>query len=113
MPRKEFSKKVRVAAFQRSGGRCEACTARLGPGNVEYDHRIPAAFDGPPTLENCVVLCKSCHRGKTSTQDVPTIAKSNRIRAKHIGAKARNGRPLPGSKDSPWKAKIGGGWERR
>ena len=94
MPRKEFSKKVKVAAFQRSGGRCEACTARLGPGNVEYDHIIPTELGGPATLDNCQVLCKSCHRGKTSTQDVPTIAKSNRIRAKHIGAAKRKGRPL-------------------
>lgn len=104
--RREFSTKVRVAAFQRAKGRCESCTAPLFPGKFEYDHRLADAFGGEPTLENCEVICKACHDLKTFTSDIPAIAKSNRVRAKHIGAKTRKGRPLPGGKDSPYRIKM-------
>ena len=90
MNRREFPAKVRVAAFERARGRCEVCTARLFPGNLEYDHEIPDAMGGEPTLANCVCVCRACHRAKTSTQDIPTIAKSNRVRSKHIGGKRRS-----------------------
>jgi 5-methylcytosine-specific restriction enzyme A len=89
MARREFTAKIKVAAFERADGRCEECTARLAAGNVEYDHRIPDALGGDPTLDNCVVLCRACHRTKTSGQDVPRIAKKNRQHAKHIGAKVK------------------------
>jgi hypothetical protein len=32
------------------------------------------------------VLCKTCHGAKTAKQDVPAIAKSKRVRNKHINA---------------------------
>lgn len=76
--RQEFSAKVKVAAFERANGRCECCTARLSVGNVEYDHHIPCALGGEATETNCVVLCKTCHRAKTSKGDVPRIAKAKR-----------------------------------
>lgn len=92
--RREFPAKVKVAAFERAGGRCEECTARLVPGNVQYDHRLPDAIGGEPTLENCVALCRACHGAKTSGEDVPRIAKKNRQHAKHVGAKPK-GRGFP------------------
>lgn len=46
--RSEFSAKVRVAAFERSEGRCESCGVTIRPGNgPEYDHCIPDALGGP------------------------------------------------------------------
>lgn len=113
MPRKEFSAKTKAEAFQRAQGRCEDCTARLGPGNVEYDHIVPAAFDGPSTLDNCKVLCRSCHKGKTGKTDAPRIAKAKRAERKHIGARATSKRPIAGSKASGWRQKMDGTWERR
>ena len=89
--RQEFSTKVRLAAYDRAAGHCEGCTAPLRPGKYAYDHRIPAGLDGPPTLENCQVLCDACHSPKTRHEDVPTIAKSKRVRAKHAGAKMHGG----------------------
>lgn len=100
--RREFSPKVMVAAYERSKGKCEACGADLRPGRIQYDHVLPCAFGGSPTLENCAVLCSSCHGRKTATQDVPAIAKVKRIRAKHIGA-----RP-PSRWRSKWKRKVSG-----
>ena len=81
------------------------------PGKFIYDHIIPDALGGEPTLENCQVLCSTCDDTKTDTQDIPAIAKVKRIRAKHIGAKQPS--RFPGAKNSKWKQKIGGGWELR
>lgn len=82
--REEFSKRTKLEAFTRANGRCEKCSARLSPGNIEYHHAKEAAFEGPATLENCTVLCKTCHREITN-QRAAVIAKSNRVRAKHLG----------------------------
>jgi 5-methylcytosine-specific restriction protein A len=106
--REEFSKKVKVAAFERAKGHCEKCTAFLMPGKFHYDHRIPAAFDGPATLDNCRVLCLACHSVKTCKEDVPLIARSKRIRAKHAGAKSKSARPMPCGRKSRWKKTISG-----
>jgi 5-methylcytosine-specific restriction protein A len=87
MSRQEFTAKVKVAAFERAAGRCEACTAPLRVGKTHYDHVLPCALGGSPTIENCAVLCASCHGAKTARQDVPQIAKMKRQRAAHIGTK--------------------------
>lgn len=94
MSRREFSPAVKLAAFKRSQGLCEECSATLYVGKFEYDHVKEDTFDGEPTLENCAVLCVSCHKGKTK-KNAPIIAKSNRIRKKHLGIKKR-GRTIPG-----------------
>jgi 5-methylcytosine-specific restriction protein A len=109
----EFSRKVMVAAFQRAGTRCEKCATVLRPGKFQYDHIIPQELGGESTLENCQVLCSACHDAKTFKQDIPAIAKSNRVRAKHLGAVKPKGRPIPGSKASGWRKKLDGTVERR
>jgi hypothetical protein len=57
---------VRRAAFERADGRCEwrfasgvrcGCTTRL-----QFDHVVPKALGGPPTLENVRVLCAPHNR---------------------------------------------------
>jgi 5-methylcytosine-specific restriction endonuclease McrA len=80
MTRAEFPKRVKLAAFRRAMGRCEANPEHLlVPGKFQYDHIKPAAFGGSNDLQNCRVLCDLCHGEKTTKQDVPAIAKSNRI----------------------------------
>ena len=85
--RREFTAKVKVAAYERAGGGCEECGMPLRVGKFHYDHILPDALGGEPTLANCAVLCSGCHGAKTARQDVPTIAKVKRVRAKHLGAK--------------------------
>lgn len=85
MTRVEFTKAVKLAAWRRARGRCEACSALLVGKVPHYDHINPAAFDGSADLSNCQVLCVACHDEKTFKHDVPAIAKSNRIRLRHAG----------------------------
>ena len=86
MARREFSRKVKSQAWERCGGRCEKCTAKLFPGKYAYDHDLPDQRGGEPTLENCRVLCDACHGEKTFTVDIPTIRKSDRQRDKYRSA---------------------------
>jgi 5-methylcytosine-specific restriction protein A len=93
--RREFPNKVRIAAFERAKGHCEKCTARLVVGKFAYDHVIADALGGEPTLENCAVLCDSCHGIKTPS-DTTAAAKVKRIRAKQVaGIKRRSSFPKP------------------
>lgn len=76
--RREFSQKVKAAAAMRANGHCEECTRRLSTGDFHYDHDIPDGLGGAATLDNCRVLCRSCHSVKTAQVDVPRIAKAKR-----------------------------------
>lgn len=87
--RREFPARVKVEAFKRAKGQCESCTRHLRPGDIRYDHRNPDGMTGEPTLENCQVLCRSCHDLKTFTRDIPAIAKAKRKEAYHLGAKPK------------------------
>jgi len=98
--RREFSAKVKALAFKRAEGCCEGCGRKLFSGDIHYDHANPDALGGEPTLENCAVLCRSCHQAKTSKKDIPAIAKSNRVRNRHIGIK-------PPSKFRGWRKMNG------
>lgn len=85
MTRREFTRKTKAEAFARAAGKCEICTARLMPGKFRYDHRLPDALGGEPTLDNCVVQCLSCDAPKTA-DDVRRIRKADRQRDYHTGA---------------------------
>lgn len=88
--RREFSAKVKAAAALRANGHCENpnCGRKLlHSGDFHYDHEIPDALGGEPTLSNCRVLCRSCHKVKTSVDDVPRIAKSKRNYRRNAGIK--------------------------
>lgn len=83
--RAEFPTKVKLAAWRRAAGRCEQCGALFGGKRPTYDHIKPCEFGGDGSLQNCQVLCESCDREKTYRRDIPAVAKSNRIRNRHIG----------------------------
>jgi len=105
MARREFSAKVRALAFERAGGHCEGCTARLTVGKFHYDHIIPDALSGEPVLSNCAVLCTNCHGAKTAKGDVPRIAKAVRTYRKNIDARPRPKHRWPSRKFSEqWRA---------
>ena len=121
----EFSKETKRAARERSGGLCEAigavyglepgqrCNAPLSRG-VEFDHYpSPAGDPGSDGLDNCVSCCPTCHKRKTTTYDIPMLAKGKRVSDKHLGIKAKTSRPIPGSKASGIRKRFDGTVERR
>lgn len=91
--RKEFTASVKLEAWERCGGFCADCLTKI-IGRPEYDHIIPDALGGEPTLDNCQVLCSKCHRLKTSERDVPRIAKTKRQKRKALNAWPKTKRPL-------------------
>jgi len=90
--RREFSVKVKLAAYERcqKDGKphCEACGLRI-VGLPEYDHIKPDGLGGEPTLDNCAVLCGKCHRLKTHEEDRPIMAKADRQKKKAAGIKKK------------------------
>jgi 5-methylcytosine-specific restriction endonuclease McrA len=52
---------VRLAVFERDGGRCVECGSSF---DIQYDHVIPVALGGAGTVENLQVLCAPCNRAK-------------------------------------------------
>jgi 5-methylcytosine-specific restriction protein A len=91
--RREFSTKVRQAAYDRSKGRCEECGTKFAGRTPEYDHVLSNFLGGEPTLQNCAVLCNPCHRRKTDTEDAPRHAKTRHQFNSNAGIK-QSSRPI-------------------
>jgi 5-methylcytosine-specific restriction endonuclease McrA len=95
MSRQEFSRLVKRAAAKRANGHCEECSRRLSVGDYHYDHAIADQLGGEPTLDNCRVLCRSCHRVKTRIRDLPQIARAKRREHRHMSIR-KSGRGFRG-----------------
>ena len=111
--RKRLTNKARAELFERHKGVCHMCSGKIHAGEAwEVSHPIPLAAGGDDEDGNRAPAHKKCHAHQTSTIDAPLIAKTRRQYQKNIGAH-RTSKPMPGSRRSGWKQKIGGGWERR
>jgi len=62
--REPIPQPVKVAVWQRDGGRCVECG---GQENLEFDHVIPLALGGSNTERNLQLLCAGCNRRKAAT----------------------------------------------
>ena len=105
--RQEFTKKTKLAAWQRCGGKCEKCGSKLGPLNPpEYDHITPCGLGGKNDLDNCQVLGhKCCHKPKTG-KDTKSIRKADRIAKKAAGI--RNPSKFQTSRSGRFKKRLDG-----
>ena len=90
--------RVKARIFLRDGGRCVACTRRVGPGGEPYafDHATALINGGAHAEHNLQLLCRECHASKTRA-DVAVKSKTYDMRRKHIGVKPD--RPGPLSKE--------------
>ena len=110
MTRRSRTTLQRAAIFDAHNGLCHICGEKIDGTREawELEHIIPYALMRDDSDENLAPAHVSCHRAKTR-KDKGDIAKSNRVRAKHFGAKAPSRFPLPGGRNSKFKKKIGGG----
>ena len=116
--RKEFPRRVKALAFKRccdAAGipHCQGCGIIITAGNLFFDHIQPDGLGGEPILENCQILCKTCHGSKTLGEDNPIMQKADRVMKKTYGIASRRGRPIPGSKASGLKKGFDGVVRRR
>jgi 5-methylcytosine-specific restriction endonuclease McrA len=90
-------------AFERAGGFCERCGAKLWRG-VEYHHIIEAYLGGDNSLENCCVACRPCHVELTAERH-PAIDKTRRLADKQMNITKRKKRPFG---DPRYRKKMSG-----
>lgn len=104
--------RVRLRVFERFDGICRECSLKIRGRRWICDHRIALINGGENRENNLGPIHEACDKIKTAA-DVATKSKNNRVKAKHLGINKRKGPPMPGSRASSWKRKIGGSWERR
>ncbi len=104
---------VRLRVFERFGGICCECTVKIRGRRWVCDHRKAIVNGGQNREGNLGPIHENCDREVKTPADVAEKKINNRVRSKHLGIKRRKGPPMPGSRDSKFKRKIDGRWERR
>lgn len=88
-PRPRVSTKQRAEIFASTNGHCYLCGGKIQVGEAwDADHPLARELGGTDDYRELRPAHKKCHVAKTAT-DVRTIAKSNRVRNKHLGFAAR------------------------
>lgn len=114
IPRKPLTTLQRAQLFVEHEGVCVICHRKIDGVRERWidEHITPLARGGTNDWSNRGPAHERCARDKTRI-DNSGAAKDKRVFAKHIGARAPKGRPLPGSRASGWKRKMDGTLVRR
>src|SRR5258708_11914207 len=105
--------RVRLRVLTRFNGTCQICTTKIIAKRWVCDHKLAIILGGENREKNLWPIHESCDRKVKTPADVAEKAHNDRVAMRHVGIKKRKGPAMPGSRDSPFKHKIGGGWERR
>ena len=121
MARSEFTTKTKLEALVKYA-KCPKCGVKFGKlSDVDFDHEIPDAMGGANTVDNCVPLCKACHKLKTNGKKHTTLGSDKHIiaKSKRLRGETKNGfkkkiqsRGFQTNRDSDFK-KTFSGVERR
>lgn len=104
--------RVKLRILERQGNKCAVTGLLFNAANQpEFDHIQALANGGENRESNLQAISSFAHKEKTR-KDVAQKAKAERVRKKHMGIHKPKS-VIPGSKDSPFKKKIGGSVERR
>jgi 5-methylcytosine-specific restriction protein A len=104
--------RVRLRVFEAYSGKCYLSGRIIRPGDRwELEHILALARGGEHRESNLAPVLPEPHRAKTK-EDVKIKSKIARVKKKHLGL-GKSSNPMPGSKASKWKKKIGGGIVRR
>ncbi len=105
--------RVKLRIFEKALGRCNGCGNRIYAGTIPaYDHIIALVNGGQNRESNLQLLCSLCHQIKTGA-DVAEKSLVYRKKAKHLGIKLKQSRPIPGSRASGLKRGFDGIVRRR
>lgn len=118
MTRQRLSARERERCYDSNEGRCHICGRPIHRGEAwDVSHPIPLAAGGEDVPENRKPAHRKCHQEWTAKVDAPLIAKTRRQRQKDKGIRPQSSRPMPGSRASGWKHRLGktgkDAWERR
>jgi len=113
--RKKLSRLARVRIFDNAQGTCCLCYTKINAALGDkwiVEHIKPLWLGGADDERNMGPAHEGCARKKTSAE-APVKAKSDRVRAKHLGIKKTSHHRWGYGKDDPFKKKIGGEVVRR
>lgn len=107
---------VKLRVFDRYNGRCWKCTRKLVTEPWECDHKKPLIQarkgENLNRESNLAPICGWCHVQKTNEEKAEKAGVA-RKRKKHLGLDKPKRSSFQTNRDKPWKAKVGGGVERR
>jgi hypothetical protein len=64
-----FPARVKAAVRQQTGNKCERCGRDFDEGGGEFHHIVPVYCGGTGSVDNCSLLCHSCHRDAPDIKD--------------------------------------------
>lgn len=98
--RRRRTQNQRAEIFLAHDGICGLCDCKIHPGEKwDLDHEAALEISEDDSDDNLRPVHEACHKAKTA-EDKAAIAKSNRVRAKHLTGrgKAPSGRGFRGWK---------------
>lgn len=105
--------RVRRRVFDAWGGRCYLTGREIRPGDIwQLEHIVAIINSGENRESNLAPVLVEAHKQKTK-RDLKIKSKTAKVRNKHLGIKAKQWRPLAGTKASGWRHRMDGTWERR